>query len=403
MMVTSMETLITGRRASAVTILLVAAAACVFTGITLENTASGTWVSPCEVAYALDPSEIIHVGDTLYLSSERIYVSSERSPAIYLLKSSDGCNWSNVGLTMFGDGESVWRHSPCLFTTPDGNLGMVWIETPSKVEKESMSTIFLSRFDGSTWSEPKILCQREEIYILDDVMVLENGALLLLWNERLVQQVKDGDRTFQYSGCDVVYRAYISSDELLIERVIEPEDPWSCKTDGYSFVDDGQHIWCVFLYGMDRTTATIYRSGSVDGKQWSPPEPVQISEVNSRRVFITPQGEIGFLDYEVGKRDLFLLTSPDWKNWSREKLLRAENSIRGAMITEGPDTMWGFIFTEGTEDELFFIHTSKEPTGEFENRMRIVTILNILSLSCIVLLLVFVLSWIWKYKNKVQY
>jgi hypothetical protein len=298
---------------------------------------------------------------------------------------------------MFGDGESVWRHSPCLFTTPDDNLGMVWSEFDE--EKEPRCTVLWSSLNGSIWSEPEILVQRDEHCDLDDVMVLENGALLLLWNENLVQQVKDGDRTFQYSGCDVVYRAYISSDELLIERVIEPEDVWSCKTDGYSFVDDGQHIWCVFLYGLDRTTATIYRSGSADGKQWSPPEPVQISEVNSRRVFITPQGEIGFLDYEVGKRDLFLLTSPDWKNWSREKLLRAENSIRGAMVTEGPDMMWGFIFTEGTEDELFFIHSSKESAGEFEEEMRIVTILDILSLSCIALLSVFVLSWIWKYKR----
>jgi hypothetical protein len=401
MMVTSMEALITGRRASVAVTLLVAAAACVFTGITLENTASGTWVSPCEVEYALDPSEIIQVGDTLYVSSERIYVSSERSPAIYLFKSSDGCNWSNVGLTMFGDGESVWRHSPCLFTTPDGNLGMVWSEFDE--EKEPRCTVLWSSLNGSIWSEPEILVQRDEHCDLDDVMVLENGALLLLWDEDLVQQVKDGDRTFGFTGCDVVYRAYISSDELLIERVIEPEDVWSCTASGYSFVDDGQHIWCVFEYGLDRKTATIYRSGSVDGKQWSPPEPVNLPDSVCSEVLLTPQGEIGFLDYEVGKRDLFLLTSPDWKNWSREKLLRAENSIRGAMITEGPDTMWGFIFTEGIEDELFFIHTSKEPAGEFENRMRIVTILNILSLSCIVLLLVFVLSWIWKYKSKIQY
>jgi hypothetical protein len=73
-------------------------------------------------------------------------------------------------------------------------------------------------------------------------MVLENGALLLLWNERLVHTVKDGDRTFEYSGCVVVYRAYISNEELLIEKVIEPEDTWSCRASGYFFVDDGQHI-----------------------------------------------------------------------------------------------------------------------------------------------------------------
>ena len=399
-MVTPMEALITKKKVSAVTVLLVAAVTFVFTGMALENTVSGTWISPCEVEYALDPFEIIQVGDTLYLSSERIYVSSEREPTSHLFKSSDGCNWSEVELTIFGEDESVWRHSACLFAAPGDNLGMVWLETPSRVEKGSMSTILLSSFDGSTWSEPEILFQRGEIYILDDVMVLEDGALLLLWNERLVHDVKDGDRTFEYSGCDVVCRAYISSDELLIERVIEPEDTWSCKTDGYSFVDDGQHIWCVFLYGLDRKTATIYRSGSTDGKQWSPPEPVQISEVNSRRVFMTPQGEIGVLDFDVGKRDLFLLTSPNWKKWSGEKLLRAENGIRGAMITEGPDMMWGFIFTEGVEDELFFIHSEQGSKSDYEEKMTIVKILVGLSVACFAFLVLLLIYWIWKLRKE---
>ena len=399
-MVTPMEAFITEKKVSAVTVLLVAAVTFIFTGMAVENTVSGTWVSPCEVEYALRPSEIIQVGDTLYLSSERIYVSSEREPSIHLFKSSDGCNWSEVELTMLGEDESIWRHSICLFTAPGEKLGMVWLETPSRVEKGSMSTILLSSFDGSTWSEPEILCQREEIYILDDVMVLEDGALLLLWNENFVHDVKDGDRTFEFTGCDVVYRAYISKEEQLIERVIEPEDTWSCDTNGYSFVDDGQHIWCVFEYGSDGKTATIYRSGSTDGKQWSPPEPVQISKVNSRRVFLTPQGEIGVLNFDVGKRDLFLLTCPDWKEWSREKLLKAENGIRGAMITVGSDMMWGFIFTEGAEDELFFIQSEQGSKTDYEERMIFVKILDGLSIACIVILVLLLMYWIWKLKKE---
>ena len=392
-MVTPMKALITKRRVSAVAVLLVAAVTLVFTGMALENTVSGTWVSPCTVEYALRPFEIAQVGDILYLSNERLSTT-------HLFKSSDGCTWSEVELTMFGEDESVSRHSACLFSTPGDNLGMVWVEAPSSVEKGSISTILLSSFDGSTWSEPEILCQREEIYILDDVMVLEDGALLLLWNENLVHTVKDGDRTFKYSGCDVVYRAYISNEELLIERVIEPEDPKFCKADGYSLVDDGQHIWCVFEYGLYGETPTMYRSGSTDGKQWSPPEPVDLTNSVGSDIFLTPQGEIGVLDFDVGKRDLFLLMSPDWKKWSREKLFRTENGIRGAMITEGSDMMWGFVSTEGIEYELFFIHSEQESKTDYQEKMAIVTMLEGLSVACIVILVLLLIYWIWKLKKE---
>ena len=161
------------------TVLLAAAVTFIFTGMALENTVSGTWVSPCEVEYALRPFEIAQVGDTLCLSNER-------NSTIHLFQSSDGCNWSEVELTMFGEDESLSRHSACLFSAPDDNLGMVWVEAPSRVDKESSHTILLSSFDGSQWSEPEILLQRDDPCILDDVMVLEDGALLLLWEEDLV-------------------------------------------------------------------------------------------------------------------------------------------------------------------------------------------------------------------------
>jgi hypothetical protein len=232
------------------------------------------------------------------------------------------------------------------------------------------------------------------------MMVLENGALLLLWEERLVHQAKDGDRTISGSGCHVICRAYISSDEFLIERTIEPENPLFCTSDGYSFVDDGHYIWCVFRYGSYGELSKIYRSGSEDGRVWSPPEVLNISKPANREVFITPDGEIGVIDFEVENQNLYLLKSSDWKNWSREKLLRTKDGIKGAVVTRGRnDTMWGFVLTKDQEENVFFIHTPPEPAGEYKEEMRIVTILNILSLFCIVLLLAFVLSWIWKYRR----
>ena len=399
MQMVAMEAFITERRFSAVTILLVVAVIFVFTGMAVENTVSGTWVSPCTVEYELRPFEIIQVGDTLYLSSESIYLSSERKPSIHLFNSFDGCNWSRVELTMFGEDESVWRHSVCLFSAPGNRLGMAWSEFDE--EKEPRCTVLWSSLNGSIWSEPEILLQRDEHCNLNDVLVLENGAFLLLWNENIVHRVKKGDRTISYSGCSVACRAYISSEELLIERVIEPEDTRSCEVDGYTFVDDGQHVWCVFKYGRLVETPIIHRTGSADGKQWSRPERVHISDMHSRSMFLTPEGEIGVLGFDVGKRDLYLLTSPDWKKWSREKLFRAENGIRGAMATVGPDMMWGFLHTEGIEDELFFIHSDKGST-DYEERMFVVKILDRLSVGCIILLVLLPIYWIWNLKKNRQ-
>ena len=186
----------------------------------------------------------------------------------------------------------------------------------------------------------------------------------------------------------------------MIERVIEPEDPWSCRANGYSFVDDGHHIWCVFEYGLNRKTAKFYRSGSIDGKQWSPPEPVDLPNSVHGDVFLTPQGEIGVLNFVVGKRDLFLLASPDWKKWSREKLFRAENGIRGAMITEGSDMMWGFLSTEGIEYELYFIHSEQGSTTDYEEKMTIVKMLDGLSIACFAFLVLLLIYWIWNLKKE---
>jgi hypothetical protein len=403
-----MKAILTKKRIGTVAILLVAAVIFLSTGIKMEDTLPGSWESLCEVDDILYPFEIVQAGDTLYLSYE-LYLTDEKESAILLYSSSDGCNWSEVEPPFFEldeflkQSESVWRHDSCLFNTLDGNLGMVWVVTRSDNEKPRGS-VFLSCYTGSTWSEPELLFQRNEACHLNDVMVLENGALLLLWDEPIVHQTKNGDKISETTGCYVIYRAYISCDDFLIERVMEPEDTWFCDSNGYSFVDDGHYIWCVFDYGLFGETQTIYRSGSEDGKVWSPPEPVDLPDTVCRDVFLTPDGEIGIIDLEVGNQNLYLLKSSDWENWSREKLLRTEQGIKGVWITEGKNNMmWGFVHTKDQEEDLFFIHSSKESESEYEKEMRIVTILNILSLSCIVLLLVFVLSWIWKYKNKIQY
>ena len=116
---------------------------------------------------------------------------------------------------------------------------------------------------------------------------------------------------------------------------------------------------------------------------------------------MTPQGEIGIIDFEVGQQNLFLFKSSGWENWSREKLFRTEEGIKGAVIAKGKNgTMWGFVYTRGREENLFFIHSAQESVPEYENKMVVIKILEGLSLSCIVLIVVLIVSWVLKLKRE---
>ena len=62
--------------------------------------------------------------------------------------------------------------------------------------------------------------------------------------------------------------------------------------------------------------------------------------------------------------------------------------------------MWGFVHTEGLEDELFFIHSEQGSTTDYEERMTIVKILDSLSVACIVILVLLLIYRIWNLKKE---
>ncbi|MBU7025326.1 MAG: hypothetical protein HXS48_00175 [Theionarchaea archaeon] len=385
----SMKAFLTKKRVTILSTLLTVAVIFVATGLMLESMLEGTWVFLCEIEDLPILDEIMQVGDSMFLVDE--------GESIRVLTSNDGCNWSEVEPP--APDHDIWSCSAVQFKVPGGKLGIAWEETDPDTDKKPRSTFFWSTFDGSAWSDPGFLFHRDENAGVEDAMMLENGALLLLWNEPLVHYIEKDHGTVKVTGCEVTYRAYVNSDELLIERVIEPEDPYLCHTDGFSFVDDGERIWCVFEYG-GAGTYSLYRSWSEDGKQWSPPEPFPVPDPISDNVFLTPQGEIAVIDFDYGGKTLFLLKSTDWENWSRESLLKTEKGVLQAEITEGKNgTMWGIIDVGGILDinsESFFIQPSEESKQKYEETMHITKILDYLALLFVVLTAVFALSWIQK-------
>ena len=300
------------------------------------------------------------------------------SETIQVLKSHDGCNWSTIEPPT----DDIWLSHISLVRTPDNKLGMVWEETDPDQDKRPCCTFFLSIFDGNTWSEPAFLFDRDEYCSsLEGALMLEDKSLLVMWMESIGP------------GCHAVYRAYVNSDELIIDYVIEPKDRYICYTTGYSFIDNGDHIWCIFEHWSPQSPAAFYRSRSQDGKTWSPPEPFNAPIPRMHHIFLTPGGDIGIFDFTMHERNLFLHQSTDWEHWSRENLYTTKEGIRGAKIAEGKNgTLWGIIHTDS---DFIFIHSSQESAQEYNEKMRIAAVLDYLSLFCVVLAVVLSL-WMWK-------
>jgi hypothetical protein len=340
------------------------------------------WVSPCKIEDNLLSDSIIQIEDIMYIA--------EPGKTISVLKSYDGCTWVEIESSI--SDHDAGFYSVDLFRSPDNQLGIVW---EADRDKKPRSTFFWSIFDGSTWSEPIFLFQRDEPCNLNDAIMLEDGALLVMWNESLVYYSTLNGRTVRGSGCVVVYRAYIGNGGLFTEKVIEPENPKSCYARGYSFIDDGEYIWCVFKYSNH--TDSFYKSWSKDGKNWSSPEPFRVPVSTCRTVILTPEGEIGIFEYNLGEKSLFLAQSADWKKWSKNKIFNTKTRITGVDTAGGNDRMWGLL---DTEDGLFFIHAPEESAGENSEIRIFVKPLYFLSFFCFFVAFLLLFFILWKKKSE---
>ena len=360
--------------------------ALIFAGIGrgMENSLPGTWSFSCETKLITYPDDIIQLGDTMFFA----HGNRKTGPAVCVFKSLDGCSWSEIESPLSDCNKA--SYSVTLFEVPGGNLGIAWERTEPD-NKKPRSTFYWSALEDSTWSEPEFLFSRDEPCTLKDALMLEDGSLLFLWDEPLVKYTEFRGTIVRGSGCDVTYRAYVGKDELIIERVIEPENPSYCYIAGYSFIDDGERIWCVFYYGSYKQL--FCRSWSEDGRQWSKPEAFTISGPPSRQVLRTSQGEFGIFCYDIFDKDFILFTSQDWEKWSKERLFKTRKDIFVALITDGNNGMWG-IFDTG--DEIFFIQPSQEREQKYQEKIVVIRALRYISLACIALLVIYVLLSLWK-------
>ena len=293
------------------------------------------YMQSCRTNLDFIPGDIIQIGNEKYAAQ---YTTEH----VWIWKSQNGCTWTEIEPYIFKD---PWLLNLKLCKTLDNQVGIVWQETSSKETDKSRTTFFYSIHDGTTWLEPNVLFHRDQPCTIKDVMVLD-GGLLVLWEERLYLFYESEDRTVRGSGCDVVYRAYISEQETIIERVIEPENEKFCKMEAFAFLTHEERIWCIFSSG-DWNDVSLYRSWSIDGKTWGPPELCDIPDVEVKDIFSYPDGSISIVGRKIDESwttpltHFFVCYSKDWEQWSVKKLLTLQG-YRDITLAEAESGIWGF-------------------------------------------------------------
>lgn len=332
---------------------LVLAGAILFywTGIVLEKTLPCTWSPPIEIELAVNPHDVIQIGDTMYLAGAADSLGAQ--------KSHDGITWSSFDIPFAPEDEKMG--SVKLFKDVDNNLGMAWIEG----ESSSGFSFFQSTYDGTEWSDPQVLFLRDKRPNLKTVMSLEDGTLLVVWNETLSRSKRDGE---EYIRARLIsYRAYVK-DEVQIEPIMVLEDPSQCSASGYVF-DDGEYIWSISKYRCGNEEDSLYRAQSADGKTWGSYQPFK-GEREPEFVYRT--GEVGISEVDYPGY-MFLYRSEDWENWSQEKAL-AVGSFASVLVTEGCDwELWGIVHVF-FEDRYFFSHSVEESSAEYMQKMQLIEI-----------------------------
>ena len=287
--------------------------------------------SPCKADGKGLPSDIIQIGENMYL----IYYSE----GILLSQSKDGCNWVEISIPT--KTKDKFLYSARLVKTTNNQLGLVWSE--KRIGRPDISSFYVSIYEDDEWSSPHLLFQREEIAHIRDAVMLDNGALLILWDEpHYVPQPSLGEDA-KVLGCYLTHRAFVLHDELYIERVFEPESLTFCLMEGFGIIIENGNIWCVFHYEGEKPR--FYRSKSEDGKVWGTPEPFT-EAMDGDQILITPQGEIGILVHDFYKGTAYLYISSNWESWKKEVIFKTNDQMTGIILTTGGDnTIWGFATT----------------------------------------------------------
>lgn len=164
------------------------------------------------------------------------------------------------------------HQNPVLATLPDGDVWLLYTAQDLGAQDTAIVMRRISADGGRTWTEPSPLVETAGLFIRQDLVILENGTLLLpifhcstlpgrQWfgdaDTSAVLRSEDGGRTWQ--------------------EIVVPESTGAVHMDIVPF-EDGQLV----AFYRSRWSDAVYRSVSEDdGRSWSAPERSDVPNNNS--------------------------------------------------------------------------------------------------------------------------
>ncbi|MBU7033351.1 MAG: hypothetical protein HXS53_12540 [Theionarchaea archaeon] len=228
--------------------------------------------------------DLAYITDLLY--HDDMWFLAYNDDPVLVLTSPDGCDWMPTlpipvyeGPLSFGT-DIVLIHN-------SNTIGVIWKRISYKTlgENEVPEFTFMkSVYGGGKWSEPQVLMRREKRCILNDGLLLDDGRLILLWEE-------------SEDLWNTAYRCVIIDGDITIDRVMEPTNPLHTLT-GISLMGNDEKIWCFFQYkGFSND---LYVSESLDGISWSEPASLSLPS-DIANIIECGTGEVGALQYDMKK------------------------------------------------------------------------------------------------------
>ena len=340
-----------------------------------------------------------YAGSMDFLCANVWFLAYVSDGSIHVLTSPDGEDWSEIEPPEAGRHQISLLRDVCLVKNRN-QVGIIWVDSTAD---ETWGSTFSVSMADTTWSEPVTLFQRKEASLLNDALLLDDGTLLLMWEEPITEYLRNGERIIEGTSSVMGYKAILYDKEVVTEELIDPGMSSFHIVHGFSFVQDERgHMQCIFHYrnGMD----SFFKSESLDGRTWGPPEQVPFKGIFSEEFIYLEDGEIGALRH--GKREVALARSKDWEKWEEDLLIRIDeyydvppdNSSEGVRITRASiakDSHGVLWVAFQTEYGIYVSHYSEDLGKKQQETKETIGIRSLLwNINFIIAGLIFL--WMWK-------
>ncbi|MBA4206664.1 MULTISPECIES: sialidase family protein [Pannonibacter] len=204
----------------------------------------------------------------------------------------DGTSWSEP-VQVSGD-PARSEQNPVLFTAPDGRLWLIYTAQPGGRQNEAEVRFRISDDGGTNWTEPRALWPQKGIFVRQPVVVTGDGAWLL---PGFRCRAAPGETWTGENDDSVVM---VSRDQGASWQIHEVPGSLGCVHMNIVPLTDGR----MAAFYRSRWADHIWRSYSTDGLSWSAPEPAGLPNNNSSvQAIRLTDGRLGIVYNHASRAD----------------------------------------------------------------------------------------------------